>query len=310
MSELGGLLLLDKPVGPTSHDLVARVRRLLGGALRVGHTGTLDPMASGLLALLVGRATRLARYVPAAPKRYRGILRLGVTTDTDDATGRTISRHAGPLPDEAAVRSAASTLVGRTIQRPPNVSAVSVGGQRLYRLARRGITVAAPPKAVEVMRFDLAPGPAHGLWEFDAEVSSGTYIRSLARDLGEALGCGGTLESLRRTGIGPLAVDAALALPHDDAEAAAATMAGIVPLDVVPLSCPDLRLDEDDVRRFVRGIPVPLAPHPSNDGEEWAARSPDGALLGIGVTLGGLLRPRVVLSRDDGYRGLPGKNGV
>lgn len=309
MSGLDGLLLLDKPAGPTSHDLVARVRRLLG-ARRVGHTGTLDPMATGVLALLVGRATRLARYVPSAPKRYRGALRLGVVTDTDDATGRTIARHPGPLPDEAAVRRAASALVGRTTQRPPSVSAVSVGGQRLYRLARRGIPVAPPPKAVEVMRFDLAPGPAHGIWEFDAEVSSGTYIRSLARDLGESLGCGGSLESLRRTGIGPLTVDGALALSPDDAEAAVEALAGLVPLDAVPLNCPDRRLADEDVRKFARGIPVDPAPHPSRDGEEWAARSPDGTLLGIGVTSGGLLRPRVVLPRDEREGGLPEKIGV
>ncbi len=309
MSELDGLLLLDKPAGPTSHDMVARVRRLLG-ARRVGHTGTLDPMATGLLALLVGRATRLARYVPSAPKRYRGVLRLGVVTDTDDATGRTIRRHAGPLPDVTAVRRAASTFVGSTTQRPPSVSAVSVGGQRLYRLARRGIAVAAPPKKVEVMRFDLAPGPADGLWEFDAEVSSGTYIRSLARDLGEALGCGGSIETLRRTGIGPLPLDRALALSPDDDEAAAAALAGLLPLDTVPLTCPDLRLDDDDVRKFVRGIPVRSAAHPPADGEEWAVRSGDGTLLGIGVTSGGLLRPRVVVSRVEREGGLPRKIGV
>lgn len=309
MIGLDGLLILDKPAGPTSHDLVARVRRLLG-ARRVGHTGTLDPMATGLLALLVGRATRLARYIPAAPKRYRGTLRLGVATDTDDATGRTITRHTGPLPDEAAVRRAASALVGRTTQRPPNVSAVSVGGQRLYRLARRGIAVAAPPKTVEVMRFDLAPGPAHGLWEFDADVSSGTYIRSLARDLGEALGCGGSLEFLRRTGIGPLTINGALALSPDDANAAAAALAGLVPLDAVPLNCPDLRLEDGDVRKFVRGIPVDPAPYPTGGEEEWAARSPDGTLLGIGVTSGGLLRPRVVLPQYERDGGLPEKIGV
>lgn len=309
MSSLHGLLLLDKPSGPTSHDVVARVRRLLG-VPRVGHTGTLDPMATGLLLLVLGRATRLARYVPAAPKRYRGAIRLGVSTDTDDATGRTIARYAGPLPDEAAVRRVASTLVGRTMQRPPSVSAVSVGGQRLYRLARRGISTVAPPKNVEVIRFDLAPGAASGLWDFDAEVSSGTYIRSLARDMGEALGCGGSLESLRRIGIGPLTVDEALALSSDDAEAAAAAVSRLVPLDAVPLTCRNRLLAPGDFDKFLRGIPVAPGPDPSDDGEEWAARSPGGSLLGIGVVSGGAFRPKVVLAPDEGDGGLPGKNGV
>jgi tRNA pseudouridine(55) synthase len=267
-------------------------------------------MATGLLVLVVGRATRLARYVPAAPKRYRGTIRLGVATDTDDSTGRALARHAGPLPDVAAVRRVASTFVGRTTQRPPQVSAVSVGGQRLYRLARRGLVVSPPPRPVEVMRFDLAPAKTAGDWEFEAEVSSGTYIRSLARDLGEVLGCGGSLESLRRVGIGSLNVDQALTLSPDDAEAAAEASARIIPLDAVPLTCPDRFLGPADLPKFVRGIPVTAGTGSSSDGAEWAARSPDGALLGIGVESGGLLRPRVVLAPEERDRGLPEKIGV
>lgn len=299
-----GLLLLDKPAGPTSHDVVARVRRLLGQR-RVGHTGTLDPMATGLLAVLVGRATRLSRYLPASPKSYEGVIRLGLRTDTDDVTGRVLERFDGPIPGIASTREAAAGLVGRIAQRPPDVSARRVGGERLYRLARRGAVPDVPPTQVEVIRFEIEPGDRPDEWAFSAEVSTGTYLRAIARDLGASLGCGGALASLRRTGIGELDLSQAAALPADDATARALALERIVPIDSIPIALPGAEIaTEAEVRRFLAGAPAePVAPPP--DGEV-AVRSTDGSLVGIGNAAGGRLHPRVVLPRDSGgHGGLP-----
>ncbi|GAG07552.1 unnamed protein product, partial [marine sediment metagenome] len=186
-----GLLLIDKANGPTSHDVVQSVRRLTGQR-RVGHAGTLDPLATGLLPVLLGRATRLARFLPHSPKHYDGLLRLGLTSVTDDITGEALTRHTGTLPDPATVIAAAERLEGSYPQIPPTVSARKVGGKRLYRLAREGIRAEVAPRQVDVSRFEVAPiedDPAQ--YEFSAEVSGGTYVRALIRDLGAALGCGG-----------------------------------------------------------------------------------------------------------------------
>ncbi len=172
--EWNGLLLLDKPEGPTSHDIVYRVRRATGQR-RIGHGGTLDPMATGLLPLVLGRATRLVQYLPHSPKVYRGNIRLGLTTTTDDITGETLTSTDGPLPGPDAVIDAAGALTGRLDQRAPSVSAKQVGGRRLYRLAREGKTVEAPTSVVEVERFELAPTDRPEIYAFEAEVSAGTY---------------------------------------------------------------------------------------------------------------------------------------
>ena len=155
MSDLPvGLLLVDKPEGPTSHDIVAWVRRA-SGQRRVGHAGTLDPMASGLLPLVLGAATRLVRFLPSEPKVYRGRFELGWTSHTDDVTGRPLARHDGPLPDADAVIRASGELEGERPQIPPSVSARKVGGVRMYRLARRGVAVEAPASTVVVAGFEI-----------------------------------------------------------------------------------------------------------------------------------------------------------
>jgi tRNA pseudouridine55 synthase len=291
---LDGLLLVHKPPGPTSHDIVDRVRRG-SGARRVGHAGTLDPPASGLLPLVLGRATRLVRYLPDSPKTYVGLLRLGRTTTTDDATGETVTEHAGPLPTPERVSAAAAGLVGRQAQVPPAYSARQIGGQRLYALARRGVVVAAPPAEIDVRRFDLAPTERPELWEFTAEVSCGTYVRALARDLGRALACGGSLESLVRSRIGPLRIEDAHALPEDGPDRAwVATR--LIPLDELPLVLPAARLaTEESARRFRLGTAVPGA-----SGEvsgPVSVLAPNGCLLGVAEPRDGLLQPRVVLDR-------------
>lgn len=283
-----GWLRVDKPAGPTSHDAVARVRRALG-IRRVGHTGTLDPPASGLLLVLIGRATRLARFAPSSPKGYRGRLRLGIETTTDDLTGDATRRHRGPLPAADDVLAAAAELVGDLRQVPPAVSAVKIGGRRLYRSARAGEPVEAPPRPVRVMRWDLTPGEDPSDWEFRADVSAGTYVRALARDLGRALGCGGALASLRRTAIGPIDVGGA----WDPFAAGPAPRPE--PVDSLPLAIPDVRVETGEVERFACGLAVPLSRGGPPEGGSAAARDPAGRLLGVGTIEEDRLRPRVVL---------------
>jgi tRNA pseudouridine55 synthase len=289
-----GLLLIDKPAGPTSHDLVSAVRRATDQR-RIGHAGTLDPGASGLLPMVLGTATRLVRFLPHSPKLYSGTLRLGVTSDTDDAAGRVIQRHDGPLPDPDDVTRAAGLLLGRGRQVTPAVSARKVGGQRLYRLARRGVRVELPASEIEVFRFDLEPGEEDGLYRFRAEVSGGTYIRGLARDLGVRLGCGGRLDALRRERIGPLDLGDALALDPAEPLTAERLRDRLIPLEQMPLGPPPTELaDPDDVRRFARGNPVARQTGAEPEGL-CRVLGPDGRLLGVGELSEGRLHPRVVL---------------
>ena len=208
---------MDKGEGLTSFAVVRRIRALLGGA-RVGHAGSLDPFATGLLPVCVGRATRLARFVAAGVKRYRGQVRFGQATDTDDRTGQPLGPPAA-CPEEAAIRQALPEFLGIIEQRPPRYSAKHVGGRRAYRLARAGQPLDLAPARVRVDRLRLV-GYDGEVAELDCEVGPGTYIRALARDLGERLGSAAHLAGLRRTGVGPFEVrDAARLeeLPDHDA---------------------------------------------------------------------------------------------
>ena len=289
-----GLLLVDKPQGPTSHDIVDRIRKATGQR-RVGHAGTLDPLASGLLPLVLGRATRLVRFLAHEPKEYRGSLRLGLTTGTDDVTGEVLSRWEAPLPRADAVLCAAARFVGRSMQIPPAVSARKVGGERMYRLARKGIAVRAEPAEVLVSRFDLEPTGRSDTFTFVAEVSAGTYIRSLARDLGADLGCGGALAALRRTAIGPMRCDERLALEPDRPADAARVAEGLMPLERMPLVLPVVRVEsEDEATRFINGGALP-APAPAPAEGPAAVHGPDGRLLGVAEARDGRLLPKVVL---------------
>jgi tRNA pseudouridine55 synthase len=209
-----GIALVDKAAGWTSHDVVAKARGLLG-TRRVGHSGTLDPDATGLLLLGVGRVTRLLRFLTVLPKTYTGDLVLGVETSTLDASGDVVARHEMSAVTVEAVRSAASELTGDIMQVPPMVSAIRVGGRRLHELARAGETVDREPRAVTVRRFDVEPVTGRpDRYRFVVECSSGTYVRTLAADLGQALGGGAHLGSLRRTAIGSFTIDDAH--PIDD----------------------------------------------------------------------------------------------
>lgn len=196
-----GLCVVDKPVGWTSHDVVAKARRLLG-TRRVGHAGTLDPGATGVLLLGVGRATRLLRFLGALPKSYIGEVVLGVETTTLDDEGDVVATHdmAGVTAD--TVRAAAAGFVGEIEQVPPMVSAVKVGGRRLHELARQGIEVDRPARRVTVHRLDVAPTGDPAVYRVEVDCSAGTYVRTLAADLGAALGGGAHLRRLRRTAVG------------------------------------------------------------------------------------------------------------
>lgn len=209
-----GLLLVDKPEGPTSHDVIEMVRRALG-TRRVGHTGTLDPFASGLLIVCLGWATRLAEYLTDLPKAYDAVVRLGARTDTDDRTGAVVSgSDAWRSLDAAQVRRAVEAQVGEIEQVPPAYSARKVAGRRAYAVARGGGSLELRPKRVTISRLELC-GYTPPDVKLEIECSGGTYIRAIARDLGEALGVGGHLTDLRRTRIGEFSVAGAMPIGRE-----------------------------------------------------------------------------------------------
>jgi tRNA pseudouridine55 synthase len=222
-----GFLLVDKPAGVSSHDVVATVRRARGG-IKAGHTGTLDPFATGLLLVALGRATRLIRFVPAEPKVYHATIRFGTATDTDDATGAEVDT--APAPVDGVVRDAVATLTGTIEQRPPAYSARHVGGRRAYELARKGETPDLAPTTVTVETWEIESF-VEGTLNATITCSAGTYIRALARDLGTLCGSVAHLAALRRTRIGPFDVrDAVTPGEAQDAQlrSCADTLSGMI----------------------------------------------------------------------------------
>ena len=193
--EISGLIVVNKPEGITSHTAVSKIRRLFG-ADKAGHTGTLDPLASGVLPVLVGRAVKAAEFLTEADKHYRATLTLGTSTDTEDKTGAVLS-ESDAIPDEAAVRAILSRFRGEIEQIPPMYSAIKVGGRKLMDLARRGETVEREPRTVTVYRLEAEKIDERN-YALDAVVSKGTYIRTLCADIGRALGCGGMMSALLR----------------------------------------------------------------------------------------------------------------
>jgi tRNA pseudouridine55 synthase len=208
---LDGLLVIDKPGGVTSRDVVNRVQGQLPRGTRIGHTGTLDPLATGVLVLCLGAATRLAEYVQAMPKTYRAGLLLGQRSDTEDADGNVTVVEGALAPDRTAVDAALQAFVGRIDQVPPAFSAAKLDGRRAYDLARRGQTVTLEARRVEIYGIAVV-SYAYPRLEIEVHCGKGTYIRSLARDLGERLGCGALIETLRRTRVGAFSVEDAIDL--------------------------------------------------------------------------------------------------
>jgi len=272
-----GLLVLDKPAGPTSHDVVERVRRVLG-TRRVGHGGTLDPDATGVLLVAVGQATRFFPFLSRERKVYEGRIRLGFATDTYDASGRPISAAASVLPGRDEIAAAMAGFVGEILQVPPRFSAKKLDGQPVYKLARADREFTLAPVPVTVVRFDLRDFRPPGI-DFEAECSAGTYIRSLAHDLGERLGCGAHLAALRRTRVGPYGLDQAVALDaFEDAGARGEAEKLLVPLEGLLPDVPAVHV-RPEAEAFVRNG-RPIGP------SESAAPLPDPAA----VTAAGLVR--------------------
>jgi tRNA pseudouridine55 synthase len=262
-----------KPAGVTSHDVVAEVRRALPRGTKVGHAGTLDPFATGLLLVLVGRATRAQRFLMELPKTYRAVARLGWRSDTGDRDGEL--EHTGRMPERLEI------VPGERLQRPPAYSAVKVGGERAYRLARRGEEVETAPRPVTVHRSEL-------LWHdgdraaFELEVSSGTYVRSLVEELGDAY-----CEELERTAVGPFRLEAALAGPLPDDLTAA-----IVPLGRALAFLPERPLDAAEATAVGHGRRLPAAGEPPGP----LRLTSGGELVAIAERTDGELRPVVVFA--------------
>ncbi len=272
-------------MGPTSHDVVDIVRRALGEE-RVGHLGTLDPFAEGLLVVVVGRATRLATFAAGWTKRYDGVMRLGVTTDTDDGTGTVLKTDRTTDVTAAQVDATFARFRGGYDQRPPAYSAVKIAGERAYRRARRGEVVEPAARRVEIESLELVQYAAPDV-TFRATVGGGTYLRSLARDVGAALGCGGHLVSLRRTAVGPFRLEDAVA-PD------AVTLAEV--RDPAPLVGHLQRRDLTAAERnaVVHGRPV--ARDPVADSREPIALFSGSELLAVAEVQGEQLKPRVVVT--------------
>lgn len=279
-----GLLLVDKPAGMTSHDVVATVRRAVGQP-RIGHAGTLDPFATGLLVLLLGRGTRLIPYLDAEPKVYDATIRFGAATDTDDATG-TVVREAG-LPDPAAVDAATATMIGDLEQRPPAYSAKQQGGVRAYAAARRGTPLDLAPATVRVHAWTIR---AHRGAELDVTIvcGGGTYVRALARDLGETVGSAAHLVSLRRIRAGRFDVADAQGL-----DAVEEGRARILPPHAAVAHLPERQLDEAERHLVVHGRAVA-----ARGDADVAALTHAGRLVAVGVRQGANWQPRVVLGDE------------
>jgi tRNA pseudouridine55 synthase len=209
-SELEGVLLIDKPTGMTSHDVVDRVRRILR-MKRIGHAGTLDPMATGLLIILVGKATKLSQYLMSLDKEYEGTIKLGETTDTQDADGDVMLTRPVPALTEAQLRETMATFIGDQYQTPPMFSAVKIDGVPLYKMARKGEEIEREPRFVRISSFET-PRIALPEIDFVMRCSKGTYVRTVAHDLGAKLGCGAHLSSLRRTATGKFVISQCLTL--------------------------------------------------------------------------------------------------
>jgi tRNA pseudouridine55 synthase len=290
-----GVVNLDMPVGPTSLDMVALMRRLTG-MRRIGHAGTLDPLASGVLPILVGAATRFSRDLSAGDKRYDAVVRLGWRSQTDDAQGPI--EPGGPLPADGAISAALQAFVGTIEQRPPAFSALKVRGRSAHRLARSGERVELAPRSVTVHAIDMLGVERAGDRvdvRIDIRCGPGMYVRSIARDLGGVLGSGGYLAALRRTAVGSLRADDAVTPERLE------SLAGEGRLDTVLirvgelLALPELRLDAADAHRFRHGSAVALT---ANHEAGRHAVQHDGALLGIGRVDDGLLKPETVIEAE------------
>lgn len=273
---MNGIILVDKPQDWTSHDVVAKLRGVLHER-RIGHSGTLDPLATGLLVAFVGRATRAVEFAEADSKEYLAGLRLGVSTDTQDITGNIVAESAA-LPDEAALREALGRFIGDIEQIPPMYSAIKIGGKKLYELARRGESVERAPRKITVSAIDIA-GRDGDDYILNISCSKGTYVRTLCSAIGEALGCGACMSSLRRTRAGVFSVDDAHSLADIETAVREGRLSDIIlPVDTLFASFPKLTVSQSAAKRLKNGNIIKISIS-AEDGEYKVYSDSDEFLL-------------------------------
>ena len=294
MTTPNGLLLIDKHGGVTSHDVVAIARRTLKER-RIGHAGTLDPMATGLLVLAVGPSTRLLRFAQDQTKVYSGAVRFGVATDSLDADGAVTATAPVPALTPATVASAAATLTGAQLQVPPMVSAIKIGGKRLHELARAGVEVERAPRAITIDTFELAPTDDRAVWTFRVTCSVGTYVRVLLADLAVRLGTLGHLIALRREASGDHDVANALSTDELNVRVEAGESPLAPPLAFVA-HLTTVEVDGDDLARLRRGQLLQFTAEPTTS--EVAVVDEQGRLAGIVHRRGEGWQPDVVLPEE------------
>ena len=289
-----GVLPVEKGPGVTSFQVVAHLRRVLR-APRIGHGGTLDPAATGVLPILIGEATKLTPYLVDLDKEYVATVRLGVTTETQDLAGAVLETRAVPALDAPALEAALAPFVGRIQQVPPMYSALHRDGKRLYELARQGVEVEREPREVTVHSIGLE---SVSLPDFVIRIrcGKGTYVRTLASDVGAALSCGAALAGLVRTRVGPYALEAAVSWDEvREARSGDRLWSRLLPPDSALAGLGAVRLDADGARAFVHGQAVPTGEHLSGPLRVYG---PDGGLLGVGQGLGDRVKPERLLHAD------------
>ena len=281
---MNGIILIDKPQGWTSHDVVGKLRGILHER-RIGHSGTLDPLATGLLVVFIGRATRAVEFAEADRKEYIAGLRLGMNTDTQDITGRIISKETD-IPDEPEVRIAIERFRGELEQIPPMYSAVKIGGKKLYELARKGESIERKPRHITIFGLEIT-GRSDNDYILDVVCSKGTYIRTLCHDIGAALGCGGCMSSLRRTKSGVFSVDNAYTIA-DIQEAADRREEEklLLPIDTLFAGYTKLSVDADSEKKLKNGCIINTS---SPDGR-FRVYSEDGEFLLLGDVKDGVMK--------------------
>jgi tRNA pseudouridine55 synthase len=318
MARMDGVLIIDKPAGLTSHDVIARVRKIINER-RVGHTGTLDPFATGVLVVLVGRATRLAQFLSGAEKEYEAVIRLGYATDTGDVTGRPLSDDTAETQGRSIqslrreeIESALASLCGEIEQRPPMYSAKKVEGRKLYELARQGQEIERKPVLVKVSEFSVTGDGAllddnnDGTRDLQVRVvcSAGTYVRTLAEDFGKKLSVGAHVATLRRTRAGQFKIEDAITLEQLSERAQAASLGrSLISPDTALCFLPVLQLEVDAARRIGRGIDLPVE---QINGSRWPNSQPvrlrnvEGQLIAVGIydEVRNAVHPQVVIVNE------------
>ncbi|HEX4610219.1 MAG TPA: tRNA pseudouridine(55) synthase TruB [Urbifossiella sp.] len=290
---MNGLLVIDKPGGMTSRDAVNRVQRWFPRKTKIGHTGTLDPLATGVLVVCVGAATRLADYVQAMGKTYHSRFRLGATSTTDDADGEVAETPGVEPAKREVIDTALSRFVGTVEQTPPAFSAMKVDGRRAHALARAGAEVKLKARPVRIDAIRVA-GFAWPWLDVEVDCGKGTYIRSIARDLGAALGCGGMVQTLRRTRVGPFAAGQGVGVNAPPSDLAAR----LLPMASALGDKPCVSVGPDELRRFRMGQGVPFSPLGEVFTEETAVGVTDEAaeLIGLGRIVGRVVKPDLVFN--------------